>query len=79
MLAPLLLNMFFTAVLRVVEKRVLADAAVMDNMVQLERKKDKGEKKGNPRARKVHGREKEEEEVTQELWGMLYADYAGIV
>ena len=44
-LAPLLFNMFFTAVLRVAEKRFLADAAIMDNMVQLQRK-EKGEKKG---------------------------------
>ena len=34
-LAPLLSNMFFTAVLRVAEKRFLADAAIADNMVQL--------------------------------------------
>ena len=36
-LAPLLLNMFFTAVLRVAEKRFLADAAITNNMVQLQR------------------------------------------
>ena len=36
MLAPLLLNMFFTAVLRVTEKRFLPDAAITDNMVQLQ-------------------------------------------
>ena len=34
-LAPLLFNMFLTAVLRVAEKRFLADAAITDNMVQL--------------------------------------------
>ena len=33
--APLLFNMLFTAVLRVAEKRFLADAAITDNMVQL--------------------------------------------
>ena len=43
-LAPLLFNMFFTAVLRVAEKRFLADAAITDNMVQLQRKKE-GEKR----------------------------------
>ena len=32
-LAPLLFNMFFTAVLRVTEIRFLADAAITDNMV----------------------------------------------
>ena len=45
-LEPLLFNMFFTAVLRVAEKRFLADAAITDNMVQLSRKKE-GEKKGH--------------------------------
>ena len=35
-LAPLLFNMFFTAVLRVAEKRFLADAAITDNMGQLQ-------------------------------------------
>ena len=45
-LAPLLFNMFFTAVLRVAEKCFLADAAIRDNMVQLQRKKGKSEKKG---------------------------------
>ena len=38
-LAPPLFNMFLTAVLRVAEKRFLADAAITDNMVQLQRKK----------------------------------------
>ena len=78
MLAPLLFNMFFMAVLRVVEKRFLADAAITDNMVHLQRKKEKGEKKGSSRTGKVDGRRGEEEEV-QRLWGMLYADDAGIV
>ena len=32
-LAPLLSNMFFAAVLRVAEKRSLSDAAITDNMV----------------------------------------------
>ena len=38
-------NMFFTAGLRVAEKRFLANAAITDNMVQLQRK-EKGKKKG---------------------------------
>ena len=37
-LAPPLFNMFFTAVLRGAEKRFLANAAIMDNTVQLQRK-----------------------------------------
>ena len=78
MLAPLLFNMFFTAVLRVAEKRFLADAAITDNIGQLQRKKEKGEKKGTSRTGKVDGRRGKEEEV-QRLWGMLYADDAGIV
>ena len=62
-LAPLLFNMFFTAVLRVAEKRFLPDAAITDHMVQLQRK-EKGEKKGTTRTGKVDGRGgKEEEEV----------------
>ena len=44
-LAPLLFNKLFTAVLRVAENRFLADAAITDNMMQLQRKK-KGENKG---------------------------------
>ena len=73
-----LFNMFFTAVLRVAEKRFLADAAITDNMVQLQRK-EKGEKKGTSRTGKVDGRRGKEGEEVQRLWGMLYADDAGIV
>ena len=45
-LAPLLFNIFFTAVLRVAEERVTADAVIMDSMVQLQRKEKRGEKEG---------------------------------
>ena len=48
-LAPLLFNKFFTAVLRVAEKRFLADAAITDNMVQSQRKEE-GEKRGTSRS-----------------------------
>ena len=81
-LAPLLLNMVFTAVLRVAEKYFLADAVITDNMVQIQRKeRRRGGYKGKPRSGKVdRWGEKEEEEVeAQRLWGMLYADDAGIV
>ena len=54
-LAPLLFNMFFTTVLRVAEKRFLADAAITDNMVHLQQKEE-GEKKGTSRTGKVDGR-----------------------
>ena len=71
-LAPLLLKIFFTAVLRVAEKHFLADAAITDNMVQLQRKKEKGEKKGTSRTGKVDGRRGEEEdEDVQRLWGAV--------
>ena len=48
-------------------------------MVELQRKKEKMDKKGTPRAGKVDGRGGKEEEEVQRLWGMLYADNAGIV
>eukprot|EP00904_Undaria_pinnatifida_P002495 jgi/Undpi1/12246/HiC_scaffold_5.g01922.m1 len=78
-LAPLLFNMFCTAVLRVGDKRFLADAAITDSMVQLQRKKEKGEKKGTSRTGKFDGRRGKNEEEVQRLWGMLCADDAGVV
>ena len=54
-LAPLLFNMFFTAVLLVAEKRFRPDAAITDNMVQLQRKV-KGEKEGTSCTGQVDGR-----------------------
>ena len=77
-LAPLLFNIFFTAVVRVAEKRFTADAVIMDSMVQLLRVKEKGgKKKGRARAGRVDGQKKVE--AAQTLWGMLYADDAGSV
>ena len=78
MLAPLLFNMFFTAVLRVAKKRFLANAAITDNMVQLQRKAEGG-KKGASRTGEVDGRWGKEGVGVQRLWGMLYADNTGIV
>ena len=46
--------------------------------MQLQRK-EKGEKKGTSRTGKVDGRRGQEGEKVQRLWGMLYADDAGIV
>ena len=60
------------------ENRFLADAAIDDNMVQLQRKEE-GEKKSTSRTGKVDGRRGKEGEGVQRLWGMLYADDAGIV
>ena len=69
---------FPTAVVHVAEKHFLEDAAITDSMVQLQRK-EKGEKKGTSRIGKVDGRRGKEGAEVQRLWGMLYADDAGIV
>ena len=69
--------MFFTAVLRVAEKRFTADAVIMGSMVQIQRQKEKGGKKEGRHGPEVDGQRKKEE--AQTLWGMLYADDAGIV
>ena len=46
----------FTAVVRVAERRFTADAVIMGSMVQLQRKKEKGEKKrGRARAGRLDG------------------------
>lgn len=51
-----------TTVLRVTEKRMAADTAIMDNMVHLQRNNENGEKKRKKAvARKADGRGKEEE------------------
>ena len=52
-LAPLLFSMFFAGVPRVAKKLLLADAFIMDNMMQLQRRKDKGDKMGTSRTGKV--------------------------
>ena len=76
-LAPLLFNMFFTAVLRVVEKPFAADTAITDSLVQLQRKQEKKKKKrGKARAGHADGQGNDKE--AQTLWAMLYADDAGI-
>ena len=64
-LAQRLFKLFFTALLRMAEKRFTADAVIMDSMVQLQRKKEKrGEKKGRTRGGRVDGQRKEEEAQT---------------
>ena len=78
MLAPLVFNVFFTAVLRVAEKRFTADAVIMDSMVQLRRNKEKRRKKERRAwTGEVDGQMKEEAALT--LSGILYSDDAGIV
>ena len=71
-------HVFHGGTARVAEKRFLADAAITDNMVQLQQK-EKGEKEGTSRTAKGDGRRRKEGEEVQRLWGMLYADDAGIV
>ena len=51
------------------EKRFLSDAAITDNMVQLQQKKEKGEKKGTPHKGKADGGGLQEGEEVQRLWG----------
>ena len=68
-LESLLFNMFFSAVLRVAEKRFLAGAAFTNNMVQTQRKKERGEKKGTSSTGKVDGRVGEERRGCSEVVG----------
>ena len=63
--------MFFAAVLRLAGKHFFADAAIMDNMAQLQRKKRKGEKK-KEKTRAVNVDGVGGEENVHKLWGMLY-------
>ena len=51
-LASLLFNIFFTAVLRVAEERFTTDAVIMDSMVQPRRKNEKGRKRREGAGRK---------------------------
>ena len=67
-LAPLRFNIFFTAVLRVAEKRFTADAVIMDSMVQLRRNKEKRRKKERRAwTGEVDGQMKEEAALTLSL------------
>ena len=75
-LAPLLFNMFITAILRVSEKGFLADAAITDNMVQLQRKEE-GEKKGTLRTGRVDGRRGKEGGRSAEIVGYAVRGQCG--
>ena len=72
-LAPLLFNIFFTAVLRVTEKRFTTNTVIMDSMVQLQRKKkEKGEKSGGghgPKESTDRGRRRKEGGGGQDVVG----------
>ena len=55
-LAPLLFNMFFTAVLRVAGIRFAADKAITDSLVQLQRKQEKEKRKRGEGTGRTRGR-----------------------
>ena len=69
-LAPLLFNIFFAAVINVASTRFKADEGIMDAVVHL-RKKRGAERRGEATGG--------ESVLATPLWGMLYADDAGVV
>ena len=66
-LAPLLFNIFFAAVINVVYPRFKADKNIMDALVHLEKKAGAG---GSYRRRAS---------LRTSLWGMLYDDDVGVI
>ena len=71
MLSPLLFNIFFAAVIIVVLQRFAEDPLIVSDFVYL----DDAPKGGDGRPRK----ERTLEMVRRAVWGMLYADDAGVV
>ena len=69
-LAPLLFNIFFAAVINVASTRFRADKGIMDGLVHLRKKRGAG-----GRGKATVG----ESVLATPLWGMLYADDAGVV
>ena len=69
-LAPLLFNIFFAAVINVASTRLKADEGIMDALVHPRKKKGAG-----IRGEATAG----ESALATPLWGMLYADDAGVV
>ena len=69
-LAPLLFNIFFAAVINVASTRFKADKGTMDALVHLRKKRGAG-----GRGEATVG----EPALKTPLWGMLYADGAGVV
>ena len=69
-LAPLLFNIFFAAVINVASTRFKADKGIMDALVHLRKKKG-----GGGRGEATAG----ESVLATPLWRMLYADDAGVV
>ena len=69
-LAPPLFNIFFAAVINVVSTRFKADRGIMDALIHLRKKRGAG-----GRGEAIVG----ESVLVTLLWGMLYADDAGVV
>jgi hypothetical protein len=76
-LAPLLFNLFFAAVLEVVRKRILADETAAKDLVKV--KSCMSSHPWDVKARNSAEPEDREKISLTELWSMLYADDAGIV
>ena len=70
MLAPLLFNIFFAGDINVASTRFKADEGIMDALVHLRKKRGAG-----GRGEATVG----ESVLATPLWGMLYADDAGVV
>ena len=68
---PLLFNIFFAAVINVASTRFKADKDIMDALVHLGKKKRAGGGRGEATAA--------ESLLATPLWGMLFADDAGVV
>ena len=69
-LAPLLFNIFFAAVIKLASTRFKADEGIIDALVHLRKKRRRGGRGGATAGESV---------LTTPLWGMLYADDAGVV
>ena len=70
-LAPLLFNTFFVAVINVASTRFKADKGIMDALVHLRKKRGAGGGRGEATIG--------ESVLATPLWGVLYADDAGVV
>ena len=68
--APLLFNIFFTAVINLASTRLKADKGIMDALVNLRKKRG-----AVGRGEATVG----ESALATPLWGILYADDAGVV
>ena len=70
MLTTLLFNIFFAAVIKLASTRFKADKGIMDALVHLRKKRGAGGRGGATVG---------ESALATPLWGMLYADDAGVV